>query len=444
MVSVALLTGLVLPTGAYLVLSQRSDRALRDAIAEADRLSPGWRLDDIEAARVSPRRNAAYRVLDAAEGLPPAWRAEMSEPGDDEQRLSAAIAAGAAGQWLTADRVQSLRKVRDAVMPALAEARALADQPEGRYSIIWERDGFSTRLPHIETLRDVTTLLSYDTLLRTEDGDVDGALISCLAVFNAGRSLGDEPLLISQLVRCNVVEKACRLIEYALARGEPSDAALAIIRLQLENEEVQPILWWALRGERATMDRFLACVESGEFTPNQLRDISNQSGFSPGGLPAALLIPRTATNSRAALLRYLSRAVEIANLPPEEQHGALTTLEETVKDMPMLARTFAPSFKQAVAAVHHIKARLRCASAAIAAERYRLAHGQWPSSLGRLVPELLAQVPTSPIDGRPLRFRRFANGVLISAVDEGAPEFDDLEFRLWDVPHRHRPMKPAD
>src|SRR6516162_10040143 len=49
----------------------RSDRALQEAIAEADRLDPGWRLEEIEAkrAKVPDAENSALCVLKVNELL---------------------------------------------------------------------------------------------------------------------------------------------------------------------------------------------------------------------------------------------------------------------------------------------------------------------------------------------------------------------------------------
>jgi hypothetical protein len=98
------------------------------------------------------------------------------------------------------------------------------------------------------------------------------------------------------------------------------------------------------------------------------------------------------------------------------------------------------------------QARLRCLIAALAAERYRRAHGRWPESLDRLTPEWLADVPPDPFTGRPLRSARLADGLVIYslgydgkddggrlAANWGPNEDGDLGFRLWDVPHRRRP-----
>ena len=64
------------------------------------------------------------------------------------------------------------------------------------------------------------------------------------------------------------------------------------------------------------------------------------------------------------------------------------------------------------------RARLRCASAALGCERYRLARGAWPSALEELVPEFLPRLPIDPFDGKPLRFRRENDQVVFYSVGE--------------------------
>ena len=99
------------------------------------------------------------------------------------------------------------------------------------------------------------------------------------------------------------------------------------------------------------------------------------------------------------------------------------------------------------------QALLRCAIVALAAERYRIAHGHWPESLTLLVPEFLAKVPLDPYDANPLRYRRLADGVVIYSIgknekDDGGKfdrqnlrESPDIGFQLWDVNRRRQPWE---
>ncbi len=43
---------------------------------------------------------------------------------------------------------------------------------------------------------------------------------------------------------------------------------------------------------------------------------------------------------------------------------------------------------------------------AIALERYRLAHGEFPESLDALAPQFMEKIPHDIINGQPLHYRR--------------------------------------
>jgi len=65
------------------------------------------------------------------------------------------------------------------------------------------------------------------------------------------------------------------------------------------------------------------------------------------------------------------------------------------------------------------------ATVAIALERYRLAHGEFPAELAALVPGFLTRVPTDIINGQPLHYERNADGSFLlysvgwNAIPEG-------------------------
>ena len=94
--------------------------------------------------------------------------------------------------------------------------------------------------------------------------------------------------------------------------------------------------------------------------------------------------------------------------------------------------------------------------AALAAERYRLAHDRWPESLDVLVKTgFLDAVPMDPYDGKPVKIKRTADGLIVYSVgpdkidNEGFINRDnplapgaDLGFRLWDVSRRRQAPNP--
>src|SRR5262249_27739518 len=128
---------------------------------------------------------------------------------------------------LNDQQIAILKELLEAAQPALAEARSLIDTPRGRHTLKFSPDWIGTLLPMIQTNREAATILRYDVYDRAQAGDADGAVRSCQAAFHAGCSLGDEPFLITQLVRIACQAVAVGLLERALAQGEPSDAVLA-------------------------------------------------------------------------------------------------------------------------------------------------------------------------------------------------------------------------
>ena len=115
--------------------------------------------------------------------------------------------------------------------------------------------------------------------------------------------------------------------------------------------------------------------------------------------------------------------------------------------MPSLGRAFDLALRG--------KGRIRSARAALAAERYRIDHGQWPTDLGELVPGYLDAVPLDPFDDEPLRYLRNEEGIVVYSIgddltDDGgelerAPsqnEAGDFGFTLLDPSRRGLPPEP--
>ena len=64
------------------------------------------------------------------------------------------------------------------------------------------------------------------------------------------------------------------------------------------------------------------------------------------------------------------------------------------------------------------------ARVAIALERYRLAHGEYPESLDALAPQFMEKIPHDIINGQPLHYRRTDDGQFV-LYSVGWNETDD-------------------
>jgi hypothetical protein len=428
-------------------------REVAEAVAEADRLDPGWRFEELEAQRQLPpaEENAALEVLAVKSLLPPRWPQRPQDPPAGHWSLATDILDDLPAQRrLTAGQTRQLREDLERVRPARERARKLADMPRGRYPVAWTTDVLSTPSPWLDPLLDTSGLLELDGVLRDEEGDSDGALVAARALINVGRSLGDEPFLWGPRFRSARRWRAARAIERTLAQGQPSEAALATTQGAVEREEAIPLFLLHFRGVRAFTHLFLTCVDAGD---NRLSEISC---MPRRGWQAALetyFNRPEAMRVHARFLRGMNEAVEIAKLPLEEQYPRYQKwreergLVEHVGDGLTLGTRW-----EVVLLTGH--ARLRCARAALAAERYRRRQGDWPPSLATLVPRYLGDVPLDPFDGKPMRYRRTDTGALIYSVgrdgrdDGGDPtrppnEFDprDIVLTVWNVDRRSPPPK---
>jgi hypothetical protein len=434
---------------AYLGYEWHLDREYRAAIEEADRLDPGWRLADLEAARpvIPDKENAALQVLDAHRLLlPGGW--SLTSAGaiialqEEIDKLSPEVP-------LPTKEMQRLKEELAKVSPAVTEARRLANIPQGRYVFTWSPDAITTAVPYGRIPEDIARLLALDATRQAQDGNIEGALASVRAVLNTGRSVGDEPMDSSQRFRLICQRFALRGLEHALAQGTASEATLAEIERLLEDEADQPLLLIFARAQRAEIHQFLEEAEAGRFNRASYAGISSPTGSNQAD---DFLDQAKARSCHAAYLRYLNQCVEIAKLPPEQQIERLKNFDQRPPSaVPQLlwALSHSYDFKSEAPPFHSGLAFLRCAVAANAVERFRLSHGRWPDGLEDVIPAYLSKIPIDPFDGQPLRFRRLQDGVLIYTVGKdvkfyahqrvrskpGAPDVD-LGFQLWDSERR--------
>jgi hypothetical protein len=436
-----------------------SSRQLEEALREADRLDPGWRLEELEASRavVADDQNSAFVLAGARQLLPNSWPfgSHSGAPPAEELELLEKIPFDLVPPEPFQERERQLLQQELAKAgPARAEILKVIDLPHGRYPITYAKDGLSTPLNYSQSIRRLATLLCYEAVLRAQDQNPEGALACCRGIFYVERSIRDEPTLISMLIRWAHQRVALVTLERVLAQGELADPSLAGMQRLLEDEASDPMWLIGMRGERAMMDRALEAIQHGDVRlselPAFLKKYGEEDIYSVEGLPAVLL-PGSVKSQRAALLRWNNRMVEIAKLPVEEQKLPLTELDSTSKELPILARAMRPTYLRAAERWFLMQVSFRCMITLLAVERYRLAHGRWPEKLADLVPAYLSKVPIDVYDGAPLRYRAFSEGVTVYSVgmdgiDDGGnlgknPKVPgtDSGYRLWDVKHRRKP-----
>jgi hypothetical protein len=385
--------------------------------ARLDESDPGWRLEEIEAARevIPDEQNSARVVAAVARMLPGQW------PPEDLTALEERLGSPAR---LPAEQLALLRREPDGMRGAVVRARALAGMPRGRHRLRLEENPFDVRHDDQQRCRAVTALVLYDAWLLAHEGDAGRALASCRAAVNAARSIGDEPFLLVQIIRIACLARAGTALEGVLALAGGDEAELKALAGLLAEEERHPLLVLAWRGERAWLHVLMAGVSSG-----RLSYVGVDGGVLPDwpllkGLRAQELRAR-ARADHPALLELYTGLLEAARLPVDRQSAAEAKMHHRIKEHgpETFVGALAPDVRAMGKMYRRYLAQVRCLRALVALERHRLTKGEWPATLAELAPTLLDGAPADPFDGKPVRYARRAGGVVVYSV--GADGADD-------------------
>ncbi|MFO0810897.1 MAG: hypothetical protein U0746_19890 [Gemmataceae bacterium] len=434
-----------------LVRRELAARRLAAVIADLDRTDPNWRLDDLERARpaIPDGENSAV-VIDAAFakiGQPPLGLA------DDLDSLENSLIANVR---LTPRQEGDLRNAiafNDAAVP---DALAIADHPRGRHAIAYTPAVFLTVYPHLHRMSRVNAnVLVPLGFLAVQDGDVPRALAVFRARLNLGRSLRDEPVPFVQITDAGrFLHRAIDSLERLLGHATLTPDQLAAVRRELADESANDPWPAVIRGRRAVADRALNAMQNGAIRPSLVKLIALGSNYRPTAVERVGVwvndhIAIETDRAHAAALELCTREAATAALPWPKRLSAAEAFDTEWAAAPELVRWVCGRRPSDVHALVYNRARLNCAVAAVAVEQHRAAHGDWPATLATLGVEL----PDDPYTGRPLLYKRLADGVVVYSVggnrrDDGGntvggiagqPNNTDVVFRLWDVPHRNKP-----
>jgi hypothetical protein len=458
LLAILLVVGLLI--GGYTYYHHRVAADLAAYLAELDQQEPGWRLRDLEAARATIRdgENSAPFVRDAAAEITKVrearkardearWRDDVGltdfAESPDPLALAGLYQSTPPPYQLNAADVAALRKELGELSLALEKTQKLADLPNGRYPITYDRFIITTDVDHAHQTRGVVSLSIMAALVQLQDSELKPAARSCRAALNAARSIGDEPMLVSQLARRSGAQTCCSAVERLLNQGELGSDDLAALQKEFEAERSFAGLVIAMRGARAETHELLENVESGVASEDK-----PGSGHTWSQSLLELPLQDTFRKHHPRVLQQMTRAVEVAGLPPHQRQAPMQALATE------LDHEYGKSHVGIVGRWREFDAQLECLITALAVERYRREHnGEWPKSLVQLVPDQLPALPLDPADGAELGYVRLPDRVVIySRVPQkgaaGNEVFDPDEpsepgvgiaVHLYDVKYRRQP-----
>jgi hypothetical protein len=452
--------------GAYLAWTVA--HRLEAATAAADEDDPNWRLDDLLARRepVPYAKNAAVVVAEALELLPEGWpvgpvppAGSLMPPPSEASRAIERLGAMKDNVRPDEATAAAIRAELEKYREAIQIARSLRYYDRGRHEVEIGPTVIDTPLPETQATRTMARLLTADASMRAYDGDFDGALDSCRASFVSGRSIGDEPFMISQLVRYAIGMVSMSSARRVLAKGEASDPALARMQALVLDELYEPLLLVAIRGERAEFIEMVRRIRDGEIPISALSD--KRTALDPGGFRSRIAPwgKLMFDNQMAIGLEWLNEAVSIAGHPAAERPALWQDWEAELHRVKGLWHTpysatlpvlMMPALQSGSAAYSRYEGELGAMAILLAAERHRLKTGAWPESPAAIDGDILPDPPADPFSGDDYRMEHRDGRLFIYSIgpngrdEHGAYDpkimakghHDDVGAIGWDVDRR--------
>jgi hypothetical protein len=298
----------------------------------------------------------------------------------------------------------------DSTVEELRQASLL---PYSRFPVYSDADHpFDTLLPHLAELKRCTQDLKLRAIAELQNGQSEKALADVKLMVRLADAIRTEPFLISHLVRIAIFSLTLQPIYEGLAEHKWSDAQLTDLDSELWKLDFLGDYEHSIRGERAAAVSALDYMRRTRDTTGIQGGDERHHPFNIGSLmPGAFFYQNELTIAQMYQQYDLPMVdLEKETVSPIQVHNLQTKADRDMNHhwwpYKIFARMLFPAVENAVKKMAYAQSATDLARVAIALERFRLAHGEFPGSLDALVPQFLEKIPHDIINGEPLHYRR--------------------------------------
>ncbi|MHB1305583.1 MAG: hypothetical protein ACYC23_00715 [Limisphaerales bacterium] len=332
------------------------------------------------------------------------------------------------------NRIEAASAVLEALSvydPVLAELQVASQRPQARFNIRYEeQDPSGILLPHFAVIRSLVRISSLRAGAELALGRTGPALNELELAFHLVDSLREEPLLISQLVRCAAVGVIMQPVWEGLADRKWSEAELRSLDKLWGKFDLLAAGQLAMRGEQAWGNRIIDYVRQHPAWIENLGQVDGDSSLTESS-GWFTLIPQgwfyqEQVNYNRTFEEFVRPGVDVEarRVDPRVIAQNERDLQASLKvsgvsrllGHRVLTSVLTPAIPQAQRRFAHTQTMVDAAVLACALERYRLATGGFPDSLAALTPTCLATPPHDLITGEPLRYRTEDGGFILYSV----------------------------
>jgi hypothetical protein len=340
---------------------------------------------------------------------------------------------------------------------AFAEIRAASQLSYSRFPLTYDKaTPFAILLPHLAAVKSCAQALSLRALAELQNGQSEKAAEDVKLSLYLSGSIRTEPFLISHLVRIAILQITFQPIYEGLANHQWTDTQLAGLDSELAKLNFLADYKTVIRGcpafDVANIEFFRHLHDYPQdlglrrprfyflapfFSLMQMfSNLSSDENSKMGGVqmialsfgPSGWLDQNELNLCRLYMEWYLPIVDENAEIiSPEKVRAAAAALGQVVKHQTpenVFETLFVPGLGSASVKIAHAQSSANMARVAIALERYRLAHAEFPESLDALAPQFMEKIPHDIINGQPLHYRRTDDGQFV-LYSVGWNETDD-------------------
>jgi len=354
--------------------------------------------------------------------------------------------------------------------PVIEELRTASQLPYTRFPLGYDiEEPDAIFLPHLAKLKQCSQVLQLRAIAELQNGESEKAADDVKLSFRLINSVRTEPFVISHLVRVAICEITLQPIYEGLAKHQWSDAQLAEIGDELSPLDFLADVQFCMRSDRAFMSKEIDFLKKSH-SYKQYLWLSGAGNFEEDDTTAKeftkkiraiefYLMPAGWFDQNKLAIAEFQQQQSLHIVDPEK-HQSFPEIANRVNRLQVnwqsttrnfIAGLFMDSLAASARKATREQASVDLARGAIALERYRLAHGEFPESLDALAPQFIAQVPHDIFGGQPLHYRRTDDGQFVlysvgpNEKDDGgitghrnggsAPDFESGDW-VWRYPVR--------
>jgi len=277
--------------------------------------------------------------------------------------------------------------------------------PGTQFPMHWERGWTNGSAVNFVKVRALIYLLAADALAAVQNNDPERAALFLEAGFRVSSAIPFESGLVYHMIRDATEGVTSTVAEYALNHARFSESQLRRISDSIAPEGTNGLLA-SVQIEHAFAIATFTSARAG--TPRQvLFGEPKQQWYRRAWDRITAPKPLYSDSDFVRYLELIPAQVHAVAEPPLE--GVKEAIAVTTNYMGHVSSEIGEAVWYAAPTIitrdTEAQALVIGLRAAIAAERYRVAHGTPPNSLEALVPEFLPAVPRDPFGSGPLRFR---------------------------------------